>query len=175
MRHETAVARSLDFVEIQNNEATTAVASIEDVAECGERADALVSRLLATVMRQQRTVATAMDYLRALSRDTRANAWDLAKKAGHEGPHLIQALLSRRKWRWEPVRAALPSLRGRCCAMTPMTRSAPGWRSTKPLTCGKASRPRACRPQHAGVTGQGRELRDLGVHRPGHRLRAGLG
>lgn len=36
-RRETAVARSLDFVEIQNNEATAAVASIENAVESGER------------------------------------------------------------------------------------------------------------------------------------------
>ena len=47
-------------------------------------ADALVSGLLAGVMRQRRTVATAMDYVRALSREP-ANAWELARKAGHEG------------------------------------------------------------------------------------------
>ena len=81
MRRETAVARSLDFVEIQNNEATTAVASIEDAAECGERADALVSGLLAGVMRQRRTVATAMDYVRG------AVAGDQGERvgAGEEG------------------------------------------------------------------------------------------
>ncbi len=93
MARETTVARSLDFAEIQNHEATAAVASIEDAAECGERVDALVSGVLATVMRQRRTVATAMDYVRALSRETRANARELAGKAGHEGPHLIQSLL----------------------------------------------------------------------------------
>ena len=64
--------------------ATTAVASIEDVAECGVRADALVTGLLRRVMRQQRTVATALEYVRVLSKDTRANCWELALKAGHE-------------------------------------------------------------------------------------------
>ncbi len=62
------------------------MASIEDAAECGERADALVGEeLLAGVMKQRRTLATAMDYVRGLSRETRANAWELARKAGHEG------------------------------------------------------------------------------------------
>ena len=74
MTRETAVARSLDFVEIQNNEATAAMASIEDAAECGERADALVRGLLAGAVKQRRTLATAMDYVRGLSRETRANA-----------------------------------------------------------------------------------------------------
>jgi hypothetical protein len=78
--------------------------------ESGERADALVSGLLARVVRQWRTVAATMDYIRSLSRDTRANAWELAEKAGHEGPYRIQGLLGRRKWRWEAVRAALPGL-----------------------------------------------------------------
>jgi hypothetical protein len=86
---ETAVARSLDFVEIQNNEATTEVASIEDAAQCGERADALVSGMLARVMSQRRTVATAMDYVGALSRETRANARDLV---GAENPVILPDL-----------------------------------------------------------------------------------
>ena len=64
LRRETAVARSLDFVEIQNNEATAAVASIEDAAACDERADALVIGLLARVMRRRGTIATALDYVR---------------------------------------------------------------------------------------------------------------
>ncbi|MGH3126029.1 MAG: hypothetical protein ACRDND_34055, partial [Streptosporangiaceae bacterium] len=46
-----------------------------------ERADALVSGLLAGVMRQRRTVATAMDYVRALSRETRSERVG----AGEEG------------------------------------------------------------------------------------------
>jgi hypothetical protein len=48
------------------------VASIEDAAGCGERADALVMGLLGRIMRQRRTVAVALDYIRALSRETRA-------------------------------------------------------------------------------------------------------
>jgi len=53
------------------------VASIEDAAECGERADALVSGLPGRVMRQRRSVAAALDYIRALSRETRANCREL--------------------------------------------------------------------------------------------------
>ena len=139
----------LSFVRTHDT-ATTAVASIEDAAECGERADALVSGLLAGVMRQRRTVATAMDYVRALSRETRANAWELARKAGHEGPHLIQSLLSRRKWRGRRSGRRCRSSRRRSCAMTRTTRSAPGWRSTRPLTCGRGSRPRASRRSTPG-------------------------
>ena len=58
------------------------MASIEDAAECEERADALVSGLLARVMRRRGTLATAMDYVRALARDTRANAGSWRKGQG---------------------------------------------------------------------------------------------
>src|SRR5260370_5766767 len=74
------------------------MASIEDAAECGERADALVSGLLDRVMRQRRSVAAAMDYIGALSRETRADRWEVAPKGRHEGPHPVQAPLSRYKW-----------------------------------------------------------------------------
>ena len=94
------------FVTKQDNDATAAMASIEDAAECGERADALVRDLLGRIMRQRRSVAAAMDYVRALSRETRANCWELALRAGHEGPHRMQALLSRYKWSWEELRGA---------------------------------------------------------------------
>ena len=85
----------LDFVRKQD-EATTAAASIEDAAEYGERADVLVRDLLGRVMQQRRTIAVALEYVRALSRETRANCWELAQSAGHEGPHRMQALLSLR-------------------------------------------------------------------------------
>src|SRR5271157_5916285 len=84
--------------------ATAAMASIEDAAECGERADALVSAALGRVMRQRRSIAAAMDYVKALSRGTRANCWELAEEAGHEGPHRMQALLRRYKWARDPQR-----------------------------------------------------------------------
>jgi hypothetical protein len=79
------------------------MASIEDAAECGERADALVSVVLGQVMRQRRSVAAAMDYVRALSRGTRANCWELAEAAGHEGPQRLQGLLRRYQWSWEKL------------------------------------------------------------------------
>ena len=83
------------------------MASIEDAAECGERADALVSGVLGQVMRQRRSIAAALDYVKALSRETRANCWELAEAAGHEGPHRMQALLRRYRWSWEKLRDAL--------------------------------------------------------------------
>src|SRR2546421_12724959 len=70
----------LDFVKTQDT-ATTAVASIEDAAECGERADTLVRDLLGRIMRQRRSVAAAMDYIGALSRETRAERWGPGPRA----------------------------------------------------------------------------------------------
>ena len=130
------------------------MASIEDAAECGERADALVRGLLGRVMRQQRTVAAAMDYVWALSRETRANCWELALKAGHEGPHRLQALLSRYKWRWEELRDLLPGLAQGVLRDNPDDPIGPGlaFDETADLRKGRAT---ACvSPQHAGVTGK---------------------
>ncbi len=129
------------------------MASIEDAAECGERADALVRGLLGRVMRQRRTVGAALDYLRALSRETRANCWDLALKAGHEGPHRLQALLSRHKWSWEELRGLLPGLAQEVLREGPDDLTGPGlaFDETADLRKGKST---ACvSPQHADVTG----------------------
>jgi len=134
--------------------ATAAVASIEDAAECGERADALVSDLLGRIVRQRRTVAAALDYIRALSRETRANCWDLAQKAGHEGPHRMQALLSRHQWSWEELRGLLPGLAQDVLPDDPDDLIGPGlaFDETADLRKGKFT---ACvSPQHAGVTGK---------------------
>ena len=134
--------------------ATTAVASIEDAAECGERADALVGGLLGRIMRQRRTVAAALDYIRSLSRGTRANCWELAQKAGHQGPHRLQALLSRHQWSWEQLRDLLPGLAQDVLRDDPADLIGPGlaFDETAHLRKGKFT---ACvSPQHAGVTGK---------------------
>ena len=134
--------------------ATTAVASIEDAAECGERADALVGGLLGRIMRQRRTVGAALDYIRSLSRGTRANCWELAQKAGHQGPHRLQALLSRHQWSWEQLRDLLPGLAQDVLRDDPADLIGPGlaFDETAHLRKGKFT---ACvSPQHAGVTGK---------------------
>ena len=130
------------------------MASIEDAAECGDRADALVRDLLGRIMRQRRSVAVAMDYIRALSRETRANCWELALRAGHAGPHRMQALLSRCKWRWEEVRDLLPGLAQDVLRDDPGDLTGPGlaFDETAHLRKGRST---ACvSPQHAGVTGK---------------------
>ncbi len=82
----------------KQDETTAAVASIEDAAACDERADALVSGLLGRMMRRRGTVATALDYVRSLARDARANCWELAERAGHGLPYRTQGLLGRSRW-----------------------------------------------------------------------------
>jgi SRSO17 transposase len=105
-------------------------------------------------MAQRRSVAAALDYVRALSRETRANCWELALEAGHQGPHQMQALLSRYKWRWEELRGLLPGLAQRVLRDDPDDLIGPGlaFDETADLRKGKGT---ACvAPQHAGVTGK---------------------
>ena len=134
--------------------ATTAVASIEDVAECGVRADALVTGLLRRVMRQQRTVATALEYIRVLSKDTRANCWELALKAGHERPYRMQALLSRCAWSWEELRGLLPGLAQQVLPDDPDDLTGPGLAFDETADLRKGQSTACVAPQHAGVTGK---------------------
>jgi hypothetical protein len=134
--------------------ATTAVASIEDAAECGERADALVSEVLGRVMRQRRSIAAALDYVKSLSRGTRANCWELAEAAGHETPHRMQALLRRYKWSWEKLRALLPGLAAECLPDDPDDLIGPGIAVDETAHLKKGRSTACVSPQHAGVTGK---------------------
>jgi SRSO17 transposase len=138
----------------QDNRATAAVARIEDAAECGARADGLVRAVLGRVMRQARSIAVAMDYVRALSRDTRGNCWELAEAAGHEGPHRMQALLRTYKWPWEKLRGALPALAAACLPDDPGDLIGPGIAIDETADLRKGSSTACVAPQHAGVTGK---------------------
>ena len=138
----------------QDNQATAAVASIEDAAGCGARADALVRAVLGRVMRQRRSVAVALDYVRALSRDTRANCWELAEASGHEGPHRMQALLRTYKWPWEKLRGALPALAAACLPDDPDDLIGPGIAIDETADLRKGTATACVAPQHAGVTGK---------------------
>jgi SRSO17 transposase len=114
----------------------------------------MVRDLLGRVMRQRRSVAAAMDYIGALSRETRANCWELAMRAGHEGPHRLQALLSRYRWSQEELRGLLPGLAQEVLRDDPGDLIGPGlaFDETAHLRKGKSA---ACvSPQHAGVTGK---------------------
>lgn len=137
----------------KQDDTTAAVASIEDAAECGERADALVRDLLGQVMRQRRSVAVALDYVRAPSRETRANCWELALSAGHEGPYRMQALLSRYQWPWEELRGLLPGLAQQVLRNDPDDLIGPGLAFDEAADLRKGQFTACVSPQHAGVTG----------------------
>jgi len=130
------------------------MASIEDAAGCGDRADALVSAVPGRVLRQRRSVAVAMDYVRALSRETRANCWELAEEAGHGGPSRMQALLSRYEWSWKELRDALPGLAAQCLPDDPDDLIGPGIAVDETAHLKKGTATACVAPQHAGVTGK---------------------
>jgi hypothetical protein len=62
------------------------------------------------VMAQRRSVEVAFSYATAPSPGTRANCWDLAEAAGHEGRGRMQAPLRSYAWDWRDLRAELPRL-----------------------------------------------------------------
>jgi SRSO17 transposase len=133
---------------------TAAQASIEDVVSASSRADALVTGALRRAMRQRRSIAVALDYVKALARDTRANCWELAEKAGHEGPHRMQALLTRYKWSWEALREQLPALAAACLPDDPDDEIGPGLAIDETADLKKGDDTACAAPQHAGVTGK---------------------
>jgi len=114
----------------------------------------LVRGFLARLLRQRRSIGAALDYVLALGRDVRANCWDLAERAGHRGPHRMQALLRSYRWSWEDGREMLPGLARQAPGDDPDDEIGPGVAidETADLKTGKAT---ACvPPQHAGVTGR---------------------
>jgi len=135
----------LDFVRTQED-TPAATASIEDVTEHAARADALVSAVLGRVMRQRRSIAAALDYVKALSPGTRANCWDLAEAAGHDGPHRMQALLRSCRWPWEKLREALPALAAQCLPDDPDDLIGPGLAIGETAHLKKGALRRACLP-----------------------------
>ena len=94
----------------QNNDDTAAWASIEDVSDFAARVDAQVRAVLGRVLAQRRSAEVAFGYVAALSPGTRANCWELAEAAGHEGWGRMQALLGTYAWSWKDLRAELPAL-----------------------------------------------------------------
>jgi len=138
----------------QDEYATAAQASIEDVADCAARADAAVRAALGEVMAQRRSASVALDYLAALSPGTRANCWSLAESAGHEGWGRMQALLGSYRWDWRDLRTRLAGLATAWIPDRDGDLIGPGIAidETAHLKQGDAT---ACvAPQHAGCTGK---------------------
>jgi hypothetical protein len=139
----------------KQDEPTAVMASIEDFLECEDQVNALVRGFLACLLRQRRSIGVALGYVLALGRDVRANCWELAERAGHDGrPHRMQALLRSYRWSWEQGREMLPGLAQQVLGQDPEDLPGPGIAidETADLKKGKST---ACvSPQHAGVTGR---------------------
>ena len=131
------------------------MASIEDAAECGERADALVSGLLGRVMRQRRSVAAALDYVAGA---VAGDAGELLG-AGPEGPGMrgrtgCRPCSAGISGRGRNSAGVLPGLAQEVLRDDPDDLIGPGlaFDETADLRKGKST---ACvSPQHAGVTGK---------------------
>jgi SRSO17 transposase len=124
------------------------------VVAAGVQANALVREFLARLMRQQRSLATAMAYILALGRDVRANCWDLAERAGHDKPYRFHRLLRSYRWSWEDGREMLPALAQQVLGGEPDDGIGPGL-AVDETTDLKRGRATACvSPQHSGVTGR---------------------
>jgi SRSO17 transposase len=140
---------------VEHNDTDTAAwASIEDVDRSAKAVDAQIAVVLARVMAQQRSTATACDYVRALAPGVKANCWSVAEAAGHEGWHRMQALLGSYRWDWKQLRDRLPDLAGQWLPTDPDDLIGPGIAidETAHLKHGDAT---ACvAPQHAGCTGK---------------------
>lgn len=141
----------------KQNSLAAVPASIGDPVAAVDRANALVSVVLAGLLKRKRSIAAALMYLLALGRDVRANCWDLSEKAGLEpGDDLFHRLLGRYRWSWEQGRDMLPRL-----AQQALGAGAEGDDEIGPglavdeTTDLKRGTATACvSPQHSGVTGK---------------------
>jgi SRSO17 transposase len=134
---------------------TAAPASIGDVLGSIGRADAVVSVFLTRLMRQRRSLVVALGYVLALSRDVRANCWDLAEHAGHLNPFRFQRLLRSYRWSWEDGREMLPGLAQQVLGGDdPGDEIGPGIAIDETTDLKKGTATACVAPQHSGVTGR---------------------
>jgi SRSO17 transposase len=140
----------------KTEDTTAAAASIDDVPLGSiDRANALVGEFLTRLLRQRRSLATAVGYVLALGRDVRANCWDLAERAGHDGgPHRMQALLRSYCWSWEDGREMLPGLAQKVLGGDPGDLLGPGLAIDETTDLKEGDGTACAAPQHSGVTGR---------------------
>jgi SRSO17 transposase len=105
-------------------------------------------------MAQQRSAGTGFGYVCALAPGVRANCWDLAEAAGHEGWHRMQALLSTYKWDWKELRAQLPALAAAWLPGRDGDLIGPGIAIDETAQLKKGDATACVAPQHAGCTGK---------------------
>jgi SRSO17 transposase len=138
----------------KQEDATAALARIEDVQESVARVDAQVRAVLGRVLAQRRSADSALAYVTALAPGTRANCWSLAEAAGHEGWGRMQALLRSYVWDWKDLRAELA---GMAAAWLPDREDdliGPGIAIDETADLKKGDATACVAPQHAGCTGK---------------------
>jgi SRSO17 transposase len=140
----------------KTEDATAAAASVDDVPLGSiDRANVLVREFLTRLLRQRRSLAVAVGYVLALGRDVRANCWDLAERAGHDGrPHRMQALLRSYRWSWEDGREMLPGLAQKVLGGDPGDLLGPGLAIDETTDLKEGDGTACVAPQHSGVTGR---------------------
>jgi SRSO17 transposase len=138
----------------KQEDATAALARIEDAQESVARVDAQVRAVLGRVLAQRRSADSALAYVTALAPGTRANCWSLAEAAGHEGWGRMQALLRSYVWDWKDLRAELA---GMAAAWLPDREDdliGPGIAIDETAGLKKGDATACVAPQHAGCTGK---------------------
>jgi len=141
-------------VEQDKHPDTTAWVRIEDVHACATAVDAEVAGVLGQIMAQQRSMATAFDYVRALGPGVKANCWAVAEAAGHEGWHRMQALLGSYQWDYRQLRHRLAALAAAWLPCDPNDLIGPGIAIDETAALKRGDATAAVAPQHAGCTGK---------------------
>jgi hypothetical protein len=144
-------------VEKQEDGPATVPASIGDPVAAVERANAMVTALLAGLLKRKRSIAAALMYILALGRDVRANCWDLSEKAGLEpGDDTFHRLLGRYRWSWERGREMLPLLAQEALGTDPHADDeiGPGLAVDETTDLKRGAATACVSPQHSGVTGK---------------------
>ena len=118
--------------------------------------------MLVGVVAQRRSAGTAFDYVCALAPEVRANCWDLAEAAGHEGWHRMQALLGSYRWHWEDLRGPLPGLAAAWLPDRDGNLIGPGIAIDETAQLKKGDATACVTPQHAGCTGKANTGADNG-------------
>lgn len=116
--------------------------------------DAEVVGVLGQVMAQQRSAATAFEYVCALGPGVKANCWALAEAAGHEGWHRMQALLGSYRWDYRQLRGRLAALAAAWLPHEADDLIGPGIAIDETAALKRGDATAAVAPQHAGCTGK---------------------
>jgi len=139
----------------KQDDATAAQASIGDVAACAVRVDAQVRAVLGGVMAQRRSAGVAFAYAAALSPGVRANCWDLAEAAGHQGRGPDAGPAAGEYARdWKDLRAELAGLAAGRLPDRDGDLTGPGIAIDETAQLKKGNATACVAPRHAGCTGE---------------------